>query len=52
MCEMQMKTGATTNQDRGEVLGEEEYQHHHPLVLDEVLKIHHEIGDRQAHEGL
>lgn len=39
-------------QDDGEVLRPEEYQRRDPLLLEEFLKIHHEMEDRQTHESL
>ncbi|XP_022682363.1 uncharacterized protein LOC111257310 [Setaria italica] len=36
------------NQDGGEVLRPEEYQHRHPLVIENFLKIHLEIEDKET----
>jgi hypothetical protein len=40
------------DQDGGEVLRLEDYEQRDPLVLEEFLKIHQKIEDRQVHEGL
>jgi hypothetical protein len=40
------------DQDGGEVLRPEKYKQRDPLVLEEFLKIHHDIKNRQMHERL
>jgi hypothetical protein len=40
------------DQDDGEVLRPEEYQQRDPLVLEEFLKIHHQIEDKETHVKL
>jgi hypothetical protein len=40
------------DQDGGEVLRPEEYQRRDPVLLEEFLKMHLDIEDKQAHERL
>jgi hypothetical protein len=40
------------DQDGGEVLRPQEYQRRDPVLLEEFLKMHLDIEDKQAHERL